>query len=442
MPMKVYRKPYFAVTPVGCPTEAVAETAHLALNSYTPLLCCGFECGEQYRLGAGFGTNAHTGHWFFDENNGTATFDTATPRSGRYCLRINNVASDTFAQSAYPQGTLPQYHDYVVRFYVRFNTLPNTNCFINYISGLGHNCGIAYNYADSKLYCAFVGEFNYNYPFTPVLFGATGVSVTTDVWYRIDLRVIIDNSPPFTSIEGKVDGVDLGGLTNSYATQYSPGYNTVVLGPGTTITGDVLYDDYILSFTSADYPFGAGNVLGFTPRCDGTHNAGTNLFRVGASGAFISDATIDSYLLVDDIPVNLGNVSGSDYINQISNGASNYLEHRYGPFEPRAHPTVPPRAVDVLIQRSAASNSIGNSLFKVADNGTEDTIVTQGAVANSLEIYTNRKHYANPPSGLGGWKIDGQSGNFKQLRHRFGYSSDANPDQYFVGTLIEAEFPE
>jgi hypothetical protein len=95
--------------------------------------------------------------------------------------------------------------------------------------------------------------------------------------------------------------------------------------------------------------------------------------------------------------------------------------------------------VDVIVVYHQENTGTGNSTMKLVDNGTENTVLAFSAAGATAARYA-RKMYANPPSGLGGWKTTGTNGNFNALRHRFGYSTDGSPDQYLDGVMIEAEF--
>lgn len=429
--MQVFRRPMRSLEIVGCPAEAGSETSHLATNTFTPVFCCGFECGTENE-------NPGLSHWVFTANNpaheAAMTFDTTIKRTGLRSLRFNlssqecNALCRQFYISTYP----PYFKKYITRFYIYFTTLPSADTFLAFVSEAsnGFTMGLAFKQSDSKLYVSYntVG-------LTPSTFGTTGIAVTTGIWYRIDLK--LDAASGAKTLDAKVNGVDVGGLTSTSTGTDGQGFR---LGPGATISGDWYYDDFIASQTLADYPFGEGYVTGHIPRCDGSHNAGTNLFRVGSSGMILDNSVIDSYQYIDDVPLEDATATAGDFINQFNAGSSNYMEWRFGPMPGVAHPTIPPRAVEVALCYHQENTGAGNSTFKINDNGTEDTVLATGQVAGVTSVRTVRKHYANPPTGLGGWKVDGQSGNFKQLKFRFGYSSDASPDQYLDSVMVEAEF--
>jgi len=382
-------------------------------NPFTGVFCCGFECSNLYVNPA-----PNLAHWPVTTG---FSMSTSTVRTGGYSLRLNPAAAATRIACLISAST-----NVVARFYIRFATLPDAD---TYIAGVGLasstvRIGIGFKQSDSKLYCATGST---------VTFGATGVGVTTGVWYLIDLKM--DQTTGAKVVDAQVDGVALGQHTSTQA----GGAGSFSFGTGAeTITADIFYDDFALSHTAVDYPIGAGRIDHFVPTADGTHNTGTaGTFIVGAAGANITDATTDSYLLVDDVPYEDDTPGTDDYINQAAIGAANYVEHIFGPAPGVSTPTVAPRTVEVLSAVHQQSTSIGASVCKINDNGTEDTI---GSVAGAGQTTPRhfRKHYAVMPADSLAWDI----ARFNNLRHRFGYSTDAAPDQYFDCAMLEAEFQE
>jgi hypothetical protein len=367
--------------------------------AYTPVRCCGFECGQ---IGTGL-------HW--QAGLGTASIVTSPVRSGARALRCN--ASGTGVNVSHNATAV------VERIYVYFQTsLPSGDCSI-FAKNDGH---VRFKSSDSKLYC---------YDANAATFGASGVTVTTNTWYRIDVKIVAA-----TSIDAQVDGVALGQKT---ANATAAG---ATIGVIASVTADILFDDHTCSNTAGDYPIGDGFVNHFVPISDGTHNvAGAADFKRGAAGIDITNSTTDSYLLVDDIPMDaVGAVpTTNDYINAIAPPAgTDYTENVFGPAPGVSTPTVAPRAVEVIVETAQASTATGSFKLNLNDNGTVDTIKEQVTIAGVVNVAAARKHYATAPTG-GAWTVVSGAGNFNNLRIRF-YSADAAPDQYFVAAMIEAEF--
>ncbi|HXJ56504.1 MAG TPA: hypothetical protein VNU68_07575 [Verrucomicrobiae bacterium] len=235
-------------------------------------------------------------------------------------------------------------------------------------------------------------------------------------------------------IDTRVDGVALGQKSLAVASASATSFK---FGSDESATYDAFYDDVVLSVTTGDYPIGPGYVHHFVPTSDGTHNiAGAADFKRGAAGVDILNATTDSYLLVDDVPMDDATPDTDDYINAIAPAnATDYTENKFGPAPSIPTPVVAPRAVDAIVAYHQAGTGAGTSQFRLNDNGTEDTIVSLNGIG-VITLRYSRKQYATMPGGGGAWTV----ARFNDLRIRFGFSSDANPDQYFDCAMIEAEF--
>lgn len=385
----------------------------------TPVFCCGFECGQ---IGSGSGNGQH---W---NNNGTAnnSFDTTIKRTGTRSLRINPTASQGSVINQLFSSQI-----FVVRFYVYFATIPNSDCTIFTTYAVSNRAGIVFKSADNSLYPGF-----YNSGF---LFGSQGLAITSARWYQIDL-LINTSANPWT-VDLKIDGIPL-----AQATQASTAvaHTTMNLGViSATTTADIYYDDFICSNTSADYPIGNGSVQTFIPTSDGTHNvAGTGDFQRTLTGTDILNATTTAFQLIDDVPLESG--ASVDWINMVAPpNATDYVECIFGPAPNIMIPVFAPRAVEVIAGIHQAGTGTGNMEIRINDNGTTDAMYSATTVAGTTTVTYKRKHYATAITG-GAWKITSGAGNFNNLRVRFGSPAtvDANPDQYLDCIMVEAEFPE
>lgn len=378
----------------------------------TASFVCGFECGQLGSVGR---------HWTAPTH---ASFNTTTVRSGIRSLELqpNGSATDQPVCSFTPGNTL------VGRCYINFASLPDGDATLFTVGISTANLGIGFQFSTGKI----KPVIRTSAPSTT--FGATGVQIRTGQWYRLDMKTVMNGVD--TRIDVQVDGV---ALTQQVIASTSA-FLTVSLGSRITVSADMFFDDVILSSTAADYPIGAGFVNHFVPVADGIHNTGTaGNFIIGAAGANITDSTTNAYTLIDEVPLDGLTPTTNDYINQAANGATNYTEHVFGPAPGIVVPQVAPRAVEAIIVYHQQSTGVGNSTFKLADNGTEDTILAFNAAGVTTNKYQT-KQYATPPSG-GTWNLNQMGdGAFNNLRCRFGYSSDTNPNQYFDGIMLEAEF--
>lgn len=370
----------------------------------TPTFACGFECGK---LGP---------HW--GANSGTPAFSTSTVNNGVYSLRCNASGSPVNASNfGWGDGSALT----VYRFYIRFASLPTGNTFLWWKeqTSPATKLGLFFQSTDSKLYCR-VGTTN----------GATGFTVTTDQWYCVDIK-LNQTGGAATTVDAQIDGSALGQASASGGTTTS---SFPLCGIEASVTGDVYFDDVVTSTTSGDYPIGTGKVLGFVPASDGTHTStSTNITKGTAAtpvGAAIVSGTTDSFNWINARPIGGGATDNTRLINQQTASSTQYVEHGIE----QTSESSAPRAVEVLLIHQQAGAQAGTSTFKVNDNGTEDTILARSGNGITSDQY-DRKHYATMVGG-GAWTL----ARFKALKLRFGYSSDATPDQYLRGWMVEAEF--
>jgi hypothetical protein len=208
----------------------------------TPIFCCGAECGVAGNAGQHLSTNA------------ALSVSTTTVRSGDRSWRFNPSAS-AFTCTVVAAGSAS---DTVLRFYIRFATLPSADTLFCWV-GTGSNiAGVGFRQSDSKIYCGGYGTGSL------VLTTTSGVAVTTGTWYRIDARIQNNAEIAFAQVDGTaVTQHDGSASGSSTATSF---------GSTATVSGDWFIDDIVISTTGADYPIGAGYVNHFVPTADGTHN--------------------------------------------------------------------------------------------------------------------------------------------------------------------------
>ena len=383
----------------------------------TPILCCGFECGV---TGTGL-------HW---AASGSPSFSTSTVRNGSRAGRVNPTA----ATQGFTNSTGANVAINVFRFAVRFATLPAADMPLGTALTGSNHAGAFFKQSDSKIYAGsrVAGV---------IALGATGVAVTTDVWYVIDVKSNMTNNPWL--IDVNVNGEACG--QRSTATAGATTGTLCLADINVNQTTDVFFDDVLWSQTSADYPIGDGFVNHFVPTADGTHNiAGTGDFQRTLTGTDILNATTTAFQLVDEVPLE---ATVTDWINMLAPpNATDYVECIFGPAPGILTPMVGPRAVDVICGINQSGTGAGNIEIRLNDNGTTNVVHSATGVAG-VAVATGqvfkRKHYATAPTG-GAWNAnnDGGNGDFRDLRIRFGSPAalDVNPDQYFGCALIEAEF--
>lgn len=315
----------------------------------------------------------------------------------------------------------------VVRFYVYFEDLPaaNSGLFQAINDFLVHSFGVGFHQASGELR-------TYSYQSGIYAFASSGVAVTTGQWYRIDVKV--ENDGATKTVDAQVNGVDLAQTAVADANVL----HTMRFGSPTAMNATLWYDDFLLSHTEVDYPFGDGYIHPFVAVADGDHNTGGNgWFRRGGGTTPINDTTTNSYELIDHLPVQDAVPVPFEYIEMIANGEDQYVENVIGPADGIPTPTEGPRTVEVLIghHQNTLGLEIGNSSFRISD-GTAEGVVHNQTGAGGDSIRTARNHFASPPGGSDRWTAE----EFNNLRHRFGFSTDADPHQYCDFVLVEAEF--
>jgi len=294
---------------------------------------------------------------------------------------------------------------------VRFATLPDATSEILSI-GSAVAQGVYFKASDSKLYVgSAVGTL-----------GATGVSVTTDQWYRIDFKATA------TTLDAQVDGTAVGQLSGSFTAKT----NLFVGGVVTSTTRDQFTDDVLISQTVADYPLGAGYVLSYIPNADGTHNiAGANDFEKTLTGTDITNSTTDAYLLIDDRPLP---TTAVDFINGIAPpNATDYVEWQYED----SVESVDLRTVEaIFVHHDAGGAGTNNFTVTLREHaGATSANIFSSTTNVGATITYKRAHFATVPGTSDAWTTT----KFNALRSRF-LVTDASPDPYIDAIMLEADF--
>lgn len=344
-----------------------------------------------------------------------ASISSTTVRTGTYSVRINTAASTGYWEKTIdtPSNIL------VVRFYVRFATLPSANCLIFNDDNASTNAGIGYRQATQQ-FCTMLNS----------VYGAAGGPViTTGVWYRIDCK--IDASTGTLTVDGAVDGT---ALTQSSGAFASATFNAYKLGPNdTSVTSDIFFDDFIVSNTVGDYPLGAGYVRGYSPNAVGTHNldASTSVafFRDGGGGEVaITNVESVSWQQLDDIPLS----ADEDRVlvkNHASLTAAHYLEYGFANSS-EAGAIQGVRGLVTLRQDTPANCAI---VARLREGGSDATIYS-GDVNNDFRIYKGAT-FATKPSG-GDWS----DSTFDATTLRWGFTTDADGVVRLDSALLEVAF--
>lgn len=383
---------------------------------------CGFECG----------VNNNTAHVALGTG---ASFNTSIFRSGGTFGR--SVRVNLSSQNSYTFFPTIAGNTKVARIYIYFATLPSADTLIcrTQDAGLGIFYGVGFHQSTGQIRTARSNS-------GVITFGASGPAVVTGQWYKLDVRVVANGSTIVTDVQVAIPGE---AATPAAQLSHSNSFGLLdSLGFGSTanVTADMYFDDAKIADASADYPLNEGSSVPFIPTSDGSHNiAGANQFERGTTGVDITNSTTTAYQLVDELPMDDSVPVTDDYIAAIAPASgSDYVEVKFGPAPGVSIPTDPPEGVELIVgyHRQATSES-SNIRLALVDNSTVDDVVNTTTISGT-EINFGTKQYQDPPSPASVWALSGGDGNFLNLRVRF-YSSDATPDVYFDGALIEADFP-
>lgn len=290
------------------------------------------------------------------------------------------------------------------------------------------------------------GEVRVQYDATATQFTATiggnstfgGPIVTTGQWYRIvaeadtsvnpaKIRVTIDNGTEFSKT----------------AARAASDSTSVRLGTAiTTTTWTAYFDDWIVSLTDGDYETinsdsTAHEVRRLKPTGDGTHNIGAaNIFEVSATGTDITNATTDSYLLVDDDTIDTAN---TDFVFNVGDAQTSglYVEHTYEDLPSNGDDPADVRGyVGYSEETSVGTVSAGVELYDTdttyatlhTDVKTKTDIAPTGNQVKTIAHTTG--HVATRPSG--GWTRT----KVNAIRTRVGWG-DGDPDVRFTTLMVE-----
>ena len=215
---------------VGLPNVATAST-HGPLGL---IMICAFVCD----ILAG-----ESGPHFEHTADGYVLKQNSVVHSQDFALRLWNDTTKLHTVALSPTN-LASYPISVSRFYIRFGTLPSGDTYL-FTAGVNdaNQMGLFFDQSEGKLYAA-TGN--------PATKGASGISVTTGVWYRVDIRIIQTSGD--RSVDVEVDGTALGSAADAVATSVS--YLAIT---SYAVNSDVYYDSMYISDEGDDFPIGAGD---------------------------------------------------------------------------------------------------------------------------------------------------------------------------------------
>jgi hypothetical protein len=358
-------------------------------NRTSAVWLTGFEHGAVSAAGGGV-VNTVTG---------SPTADAATFRNGAYSLRIADGAGGSTINAL---KTFTATNVVVARFAVRLSALPGVTSNLVYVDS-GTDLVLGYDQPSQK--------------FSLTLGTSTATSASTvsaGTWYVIDLRYDLRANPNLG--DWRVDGVAQTQVTRAAAASTATGF-----GLGATTNPSIYtanYDDVIVANQAKAYPIGNGKVVRLLPDGIGTHNTPGD-FRDNDSTAV--DAT--SWQRIDELPM----TSIADYVLQLNNGATSYLEFTFGN---TAETCI--REVSAVVGYHSAGTAANTGKTSILDGATE-SVVYSGDMSETAVQYAS----AILTPAAAPWTQAAVNG----LVTRIGYASDANPDPYWDALVLELAVP-
>lgn len=240
---------------------------------------------------------------------------------------------------------------------------------------------------------------------------STGGTFDDGAWHRIDFR--FDASANTYVLDWQIDGAD-----QTQVTFGSTAATITAFRFGSTAAGDnltVQLDDAVFSATSGDYPLGEYKVGLLKPTGDGTHSLGS------AGLAKSTGGTTDVWDVIDEIPPTI-----TDYLLQANVGSINYLQWT---FEDSAEDNV---AAARVIFCTASAGTPANSATTQITDAARATVY-----ARILGDYsaTTAQFNSHLLGSVAAWTPS--IANLNGLRGDFGSATDATPDPWLGGCLIE-----
>jgi hypothetical protein len=336
------------------------------------------------------------------------TIDSTTVRTGSYSLRMSPAGAVGNTVWWY----IPAPTTVVMRFALRFNTLPagNVSQLASATGGGGASIHLRYVAASQKLALAITGATGG----TPVV-GTASTTVSAGTWHIVEYRWSVGTTTH--AADWQIDEVSQPGVTVAgTATAVGQTY----LGSQVAETYTAYYDDVLITNAGAQYPHGAGRVHTLVPNGMGTH--------VGAANFTDNDGTaIDatSWQRLDEIPTE----NTTDWIQMLNTGGSDYAEILFANTTETCI-----RAVQGTMATHSPAQQANNAKVSVFDGATE-TVLKSGNFSANVTV---SRDYGALVVPAGAWSQTALNG----LVGRFGYASDANPDPFLDGLLLEYEVPQ
>ena len=346
------------------------------------------------------------------------SIDTVVYHSGLRSYKFNPSSAEAWVQKTNISTTR-----LVATFALYFPSLPTGYVYLWQFTDSQGSIAIYWDYTTSKL-ATQIGTGTAR---------SSSMTLNAATWYVIDIDA--NTSGATATASWRVNGVAQTQATN---VQASASMTALTLGlHSITNSFSANFDDIVLSYTAGDYPIGSASddgysvkVLGFSPNVDGVHDFTADDFKYNAAGGSILVTAIDVYTYVDERPID----NGGDFINNAVSRASNTKYVQVG-FEDTTE-TGNALGLEVVSSQHAASASANNAAMNLNDNNTISAVYALTDISQTSLIF-HSKQFATAPSTSSAWTQE----RINALLLRWGYSTDANPDAYLDGVILEIAYP-
>lgn len=241
------------------------------------LFATGFETQTQFdALTGGNSPGWDTTH---SNGSGTTTFDTTTFKNGAASIRFNSGAGNGTKVNIFPLLYFGTTGTYYCRYWFRVDGLPTST---SWISTHVNN--------SFKIALTSTGKLRFINGGTSQVGSDSSVTISTNTWYLLDLRYVLNSTPQVTTLDLKINGIQDTLLTGQTLTGTNSHYTQI--GWGNTAPGankSIYFDDFIFANTQPT----STKVLFLKPISDNQRGSWT----AGAGG------TTNLYDAVDNIPI-------------------------------------------------------------------------------------------------------------------------------------------
>jgi len=368
-------------------------------------VCTGFNHATTLVL-----TTGTAGNKVFDTVAGTHTYDTTTPRTGGHCLQIALTGANTLGWDTNTLGASQTI--LVLSGWIYVSTDHTATTQWGYIGTAA---------AAESISMERIGTSDGTNPKKLHLWSAatsTGqlsdTLIEANTWYHIDLRINVVANP--WVIEWRINGIPQTTFQPARAATTIASWRYGIIFAA---TGTYRFDDWILSTTTGDYPFGPHSVKLLTPTACTLSGTAANWNTFTANGTLAAWNAATALANIDEVPPVMG--ASSDGFCQITLLTTDYVAVDMSSYTLRAGEKI--SALRMLAPGWATSTTGATIGFRSFNGTTETTLY---AVADPGFDNTNSATaWVCKMCTLADFDTQAE---LDALVFRVGFSGDATPD--------------